>query len=327
MNRARTPQATPLWREFHRFIVLRRAEGLTYGTEYRNIRLLADHLHAQAIQDVRDVTKEALDSFFENRGHRKPGSFNGLLSTVRCLFEWLVLQDAIPTSPLKVEPRRVEGRRTPVIFMDDELKAMLAHAGQLKGRVQQPLRGELWRTLFAVLISLGLREMEGASVRIEDVDLKACTIFVRKGKFSKERLAPFGPKLAEYLRHFIGLRVNAGAAPSDYLFTFTGRKPVSATSIYRAFKTYLLPAVAPREEYRRARVHDLRHTFAVQTLISWYRAGIDPNEFLDDLSIYMGHASVASTSVYLTLTNEILGLASDRFEAYSAIVWKAVEAV
>jgi len=324
MRAARKPRPTPLWHDIERYVELRRAEGSKFRTEFRNLRLLADYLHGQDVEEIRQVTKEHLDSFFDDYGHRKPTSFNGLLSTVRVLFQWLVLQEAIPFSPLKVKSRRTGGRRTHVIIDDEDLAAGLASAARLKETKQQPLRGELWRTLFAVLIALGVREMEGASVRLEDVDLTNCTLFIREGKFGKERLLPFGPKLALHLERLIGLRRANGAAPSDFLFTFTGRKPVSATSIYRTFKVHLVPAMSHRDEYRRAYVHDLRHTFAVQTLVSWYRSGVPVNERLDDLSIFMGHVGIASTSVYLSISTEILGISSDRFEEFSASVWKQV---
>jgi integrase len=65
-------------------------------------------------------------------------------------------------------------------------------------------------------------------------------------------------------------------------------------------------------------LHCLRHSFAVGTLLRWYRAGIDPTARLLDLSTFMGHVSPSSTAVYLTITTELLDCASERFSLFAA---------
>ena len=67
----------------------------------------------------------------------------------------------------------------------------------------------------------------------------------------------------------------------------------------------------------RPRLHDLRHAFAVHRLTAWYRQGADVQRLLPMLSVYMGHASLASTQVYLTVTPELLRAASLRFQQYA----------
>ncbi len=65
------------------------------------------------------------------------------------------------------------------------------------------------------------------------------------------------------------------------------------------------------------RLDFLRHSFAVHRLISWYQEKADVQQLLPVLSVYMGHAYLASTSVYLTMTNELLQEAGKRFEKYA----------
>ena len=65
---------------------------------------------------------------------------------------------------------------------------------------------------------------------------------------------------------------------------------------------------------RRPRIHDLRHSFAVQALVRWYRAGADVQANLPRLAMYMGHVSIASTAYYLRFVPALAGLASERFE-------------
>jgi integrase len=64
-------------------------------------------------------------------------------------------------------------------------------------------------------------------------------------------------------------------------------------------------------------VHDLRHAFAVGTLLRWYRSGLDPGTRLLQLSTFLGHVSPVTTAVYLTITPELLGEASARFERWA----------
>ena len=68
----------------------------------------------------------------------------------------------------------------------------------------------------------------------------------------------------------------------------------------------------------RPRVHDLRHSFAVGTLLRWYREGADPAARLLHLSTFLGHVDPASTAVYLTITADLLQAAGERFERFAA---------
>lgn len=64
-------------------------------------------------------------------------------------------------------------------------------------------------------------------------------------------------------------------------------------------------------------LHDLRHSFAVGTLLRWYRSGVDPGTRLHHLSTFLGHVSPESSAVYLTITKDLLQTAGDRFEQYA----------
>lgn len=72
------------------------------------------------------------------------------------------------------------------------------------------------------------------------------------------------------------------------------------------------------ERTQRPRVHDLRHSFAVQALARWYRQGDDVQAQLPKLAMYMGHVSIESTAYYLRWTDEIAALASERFAHHFA---------
>lgn len=68
---------------------------------------------------------------------------------------------------------------------------------------------------------------------------------------------------------------------------------------------------APGSRARRPRPHDVRHSFAVSTLVAWYRAGEDVQARLPALSAFMGHVGPKDTYWYLSAVPELLSLANE----------------
>jgi integrase len=71
----------------------------------------------------------------------------------------------------------------------------------------------------------------------------------------------------------------------------------------------------PELHSRGPRLHDLRHSFAVNTIVRWYRAGEDVERLLPTLSTYLGHTKVRDTYWYLSACPELMGEAANRLEA------------
>jgi len=65
------------------------------------------------------------------------------------------------------------------------------------------------------------------------------------------------------------------------------------------------------------RLHDLRHSFAVSRLVTWYRQGKDVQRLLPHLATYLGHVHIDDTAIYLTMTKELLQEASSCFARYA----------
>ena len=137
-------------------------------------------------------------------------------------------------------------------------------------------------------------------------------------------MVPFGPRIGAVLRDYLEARRqrNSSISPSSPVFSFTQDRPIHPGTISQTFHTLvprlgldMPPGVSP------PRLHDLRHAFAVGTLLRWYRSGIDPQSRLLYLSVFLGHVSPDSTAVYLTISTELLQEANHRFEqfAYPAV--------
>jgi integrase len=320
---------SPLASEIERYLAAKRAVGCKFASEDRTLRLLDRYLVEQGVESPGAVTGAYLEAFLASRGRTNARGFNHLLGVVRRLFDWLVDQQVLVESPLQVRPRRECARRQPFLFDTDGIRRLLAAAARLPDNSRAPMRGPTYETLFALLAGLGLRIGEVARLQCGDVDLEREALQIRDTKFGKSRLVPFGPKLSARLRTYLALREGhgmpcCGAAP---LFSWNGRVPLSTNSIRNTFRDDLLPqlALAVPAGVFGPHVHGLRHSFAVRTLLNWYRQGIEPATRLNHLSTFLGHVNPTSTAVYLTITSELFEQANQRFEKFAPAVRAEVQ--
>ena len=163
-----------------------------------------------------------------------------------------------------------------------------------------------------------------AGLQWGDVDLEREVVEISNTKFGKDRLVPFGPKLAVRLREYRLERERRDhvCTGAHHLFSWNGRTPISTNSIRNTFRDDLLPQLnltVPPGCFG-PHVHGLRHSFAVRTLLGWYHQGIIPGDRLHHLSTFLGHVNPKSTAVYLTITNELLDAANERFELFAPLL-------
>lgn len=321
----RTGLRSPLAGGIETFLTEKRALGRRFQTEDKVFRLLDRYLFKQGIDKIDGITPAVLGTFLDSRPRRSARSYNELLGAVRRLLNWLVLHEVIPGSPLHAQPRRRTVQLRPFLFDRTMARRLLDAAAQLPDSPNACFRGEIYQMVFALLYGLGLRVGEAARLRRQDVDFDRELIFIRQTKFGKSRLVPFGPRLGGRLNQYIEERESrfGKLQPDHALFSFgkDPRRPLSPNKISWTFHKLVLDldlkvpvGVAPPH------LHCLRHSFAVSTLLRWYRAGIDPSERLLYLSTFLGHVSPASTAVYLTITHEIFQAAGQRFEQFVAPV-------
>jgi site-specific recombinase XerD len=265
------------------------------------------------------VTTQDIERFLASRPRSKPRSYNHLLGVLRRFFAWLAMQDLVTTTPVNADPRRNTGQRIPYIFDLTQARHLLETARRLPDRPKGPHRGLIYETVFALLYGLGLRVGEVARLKVGDVDLSRNVLIIRQTKFAKDRLVPFGPNMAARLQRYLAEYFGVSSPdPVNPLFSFTQGKAVNPETISLTFHA-LVPKLAleSRPGVAAPRLHDLRHSFAVGTLLRWYREGIDPNSRLLHLATFLGHVDPSSTAVYLTITSELLDEASARFRDFA----------
>ena len=299
------------------FLKHKRALGCRYDNEDKALRLFDRFLVQQGISDPHEVTSTMVDSFLVSRVRKSARSFNHILGVIRRLFGWLVLQGYLNQSPVMMKPRRETFRLIPFIFSASQIIRLLNLALALPDNPRAPMRGPSYHSIFTLLACLGLRVGEVSRLRWGDIQFGDAILEIKDTKFRKSRLVPFGPKIAHCLLQYRQHRMALGGevAVEAPVFSFTPGYPVNPATVsitFQALIRHLQLTIPPGT--RRPTVHCLRHSFAVRTLLHWYQSGLDPESRLLHLSTFLGHVNVSSTAVYLTITEELLSEASQRFE-------------
>ena len=208
----------------------------------------------------------------------------------------------------------------PYIYAQEQLRRLLEATDSYQ-RCLGSIEPLTMRTIVLLLYGAGLRVGEAINLDRADIDHHNAVLTVRRTKFFKSRLVPFGPQLGSVLTEY-GQRPQllrcAGADQPAFFTTRSGarlRQGVLQAS-FRRLREYAGIRRPGGARYQ-PRLHDLRHTFAVHRLTAWYRQGADVQRLLHHLSVYLGHAHLAATQVYLTMTPELLHEAGARFERYA----------
>jgi integrase/recombinase XerD len=211
-----------------------------------------------------------------------------------------------------------EPRPAPYLYCDEEVAALVRAAGRLGG---PPLRALTYQTLIRILAVTGMRVGEAIALDRDDFDERAGTLTVRDTKFGKSRLLPLHTTTVTGLRDYLNQRDTFQPHPRStaLLVTPTGSRLRYTGGVWDTFNLLRDDAgLGQRTGNRKPRIHDLRHTFAVATLLDWYRDGLDVAAMLPRLSTYLGHADPKHTYWYLTAAPELLALACDRLETKGA---------
>lgn len=209
-------------------------------------------------------------------------------------------------------------RKQPYLYSDREMEELIQAACGLSPSTA--LKGHTYATLLALLSVTGMRVSEVLALDREDVLLEEGILRIRHAKFDKSRLIPIHPSTRTALAEYAHRRDQLIRQPLDAAFFLSDRglrvKGCSLRYNFAKISQKLGLREAPKGQGRHGwgpRLHDLRHRFAVQTLLDWYRAGVDVERELPRLSTYLGHAHVNDTYWYLEAVPELLKLATHRF--------------
>ena len=207
----------------------------------------------------------------------------------------------------------------PVIVEPAQIARMLAEADKLPVHNQSPLRPAVARIATVLLYTAGLRSGELRRLQVEDIEDDGTVMRIRESKFHKSRLVPLSGSAQAEVQRYLRRRATFAVASADKgpLLCNRSRRgvcPYSAPGFEAMIRGLFHAAAVQDQEGRVPRVHDLRHSFAVQSLIRSYARHGDPQALLPKLALYLGHVSIESTMHYLKLVPAVAQLASQRFE-------------
>lgn len=216
--------------------------------------------------------------------------------------------------------------RRPHIYTEEEVHRLFETARSFPSP-RSPLRPLTLYIMLVLAYCAGLRLGEIVHLTVGDVHLGDETIEIRDTKFFKSRRLPLSPSVMSALRHYLDARHQAGAPDDPSTGLFWHQKASGRYSYEMGGK--LLVRVLRRAGLKSTRgrtgprIHDLRHAFVVNRMLAWYREGINPQSRLPYLATYLGHKNINSTLVYLTITQELLQEASERFRVLGAAALRA----
>jgi integrase/recombinase XerD len=207
--------------------------------------------------------------------------------------------------------------RPPFIYSDDDIAALIE---EVPRTIRQPLRAATYETLIALLAATGLRVGEAIRLDRDDIDWTEGVLLVRRSKFGKSRQLPLQPSSVQALREYARRRDLLCPRPSgDSFFVSLNRTRIIYECVQPTFRLLCERTGIGAEAAHRPRIHDLRHTFAVRTLLGWYREGLDVQARLPLLATYLGHREPRYTYHYLSAAPELLGHAARLLEHDQAV--------
>jgi integrase/recombinase XerD len=289
------------------YLRMRRALGFELGRHGQVLPGFVAYLEAAGASRV---TVELAVAWARQPERIKPITVSQRLSTVRGFARYLQAIDPateVPPPGLLAVPRR---RPAPYLYSPDEIVLLLATTRRLR----PPGRAATYQALIGLLAAAGMRLGEALTLTREDVDLDGGVLVIRHAKFDRMRLVPLHPSVTAVLRDYAATRDRLCPTPRvDRFFVSIRGRALRGSEVDRIFGTMTV-RLGLRAATVRPRVHDLRHSFAVRTLIDWQREGADVSALLPVLSTYLGHVEPANTYWYLSAVPELMQLAAARLE-------------
>jgi integrase/recombinase XerD len=216
----------------------------------------------------------------------------------------------VPT--LGLIPRRPRWRR-PFIYSPTDIQRVMSQA---RHSILQPLRAATYENLIGLLAASGLRIGEAIKLDRGDIDWDDGVLLIRESKFGKSRLVPLQASTMQALGRYAELRddLQPRSKESSFFVSLT-RKRLLYAVVSPTFRQLIDSTGIGAEAPSPPRLHDLRHTFAIRTLLGWYQDAEDVQVKIPTLSTYLGHREPSSTYWYLSTAPELLALAAARQES------------
>ena len=303
-----------LSQELDRYLTIRRSLGYKLSTDERILRKFISFAESENAEHISTALFLRWQKMF---GKAQKQTWAHRLGTVRVFAQWLHSMDSkheVP--PQSLIPSRVR-RPHPHIYSEDDIRRIVEAAAELPSI--NGIRPLTCSTLFGLIAVTGLRVNEALSLDAADIDLDNGVITLQQGKLGKARLLPVldctRTRLAAYAKERDRL---LGTSSTAFFVSDRGERLTDCGARYGFAMVCQAIGLRPSQKFNRhgrgPRIHDLRHTFAVRTMLNWYRNSKEPGREMIKLSTYLGHSNPAHTYWYIEGVPELLELASKRVE-------------
>jgi len=293
------------------YLAVRRALGFKLCSVERFLQRFVDFVEQQGATVI--TTKLALQ-WATQPAQAQPAHWAARLGMVRRFAQYRrALDSRTEVPPPDLLPFKVR-RPAPYLYSDDEVRRLIRAASQL--RSASGLRARTFVTLFSLFAVTGMRTSEPLQLDRDDVDLNHGVLTVRDTKFGKSRYVPMHASTQRALRGYVRHRDRLCALPQSPSFFISERGTRLTQWCLRWTFVKLSREIGLRGpgDSHGPRLLDFRHRFAVNTLIRWYRSGVDVERHLPELSTYLGHVHITDTYWYLSAVPELMHLAARRLE-------------
>jgi integrase/recombinase XerD len=301
---------------FSRYVDLKRALGRRFDLPCRTLQSLDRFLHDQSAK-YSDLNAAAFQAWCHTYEHVSSGVRRVRMLNVCsfCLYRRRTEpQCFVPdrsSFPTYHQPIR------PYIFSEAEVAKLLDAASGLERYPSSPVRPEVIRLAIALLFTTGIRRGELLALRLADYTQQESTLHIRATKFYKSRLLPINDSIADEIDRCLRARIRRKLpVSSDTAFIWNaswGGGAYSGPGLQHCFRLLLQKCNIVTSRGKFPRIHDARHSFAVNALLRWYRTDADVEAKLPLLATYLGHGSPASTHYYLHFIEPLRTAASERF--------------
>jgi integrase/recombinase XerD len=284
------------------FIKEKKAVGYKYTKASSLLKQFDTLATKQYLVDVK-LSKEMVLLWTEKRPNETVSTRNGRISIVRGLAKYMLRLGyeayIFPAAAITIDRYSY----TPYIFSEKELKSIFTICDSYNVSSVSPNRHLILPLLFRMLYGCGLRISEALHLKLNDVDLKQGTLFIRDTKLGKERIVPMAETLTERCRLYVE-KVHTFDSNNRFFFLSPYGGRYKESTIYKLFRDILWKAGISHTG-RGPRLHDIRHSFSVHCLKKWVIDGVDLSNLLPYLSAYLGHVDLRGTQHYLRLTADL----------------------
>jgi integrase/recombinase XerD len=307
---------SPLRQTLKEYLAVRRALGFKLRDSGFALTRFVDFAEAH---DADFITTQLALTWAQQPVRADPARWARRLGIVRLFARYCAGLDSRTEVPAERLLPHASRRKPPHLYSDAEILRLLEAARTLPSRTG--LRAATYETLFGLMAVTGMRTREPIGLDRDDVDFSEGVITIRHSKFGKSRCVPLDPSTQRALQNYQLRRDQLCPHPRTPAFFLAehGSRVTPSAMQWTFRKLSFQIGLRKPAHHRDPRLHDLRHSFAVRTLLSWYRSGLDVERQVPKLATYLGHTHVRHTYWYLSATPELLQQAVLRLENESQL--------